>query len=113
MYEPHIAPQIERWAENFIAQRQAKRRQREQSVAILIRQTDTSRTNRPDRATDGGDEGMSSFELERLVATEVDEWRSEVDRSRSGLTRRRRNSSRPGDVLGDVCTHLLYDFFPI
>jgi len=56
---------------------------------------------------------MSSFELERLVATEVDEWRSEVDRSRSGLTRRRRNSSRPGDVLGDVCTHLLYDFFPI
>jgi hypothetical protein len=110
VYEPHIAPKLERWAEEFIAKRRAKRRQREGGIIVTIHRTNdrrkgdgTGRTDRPHGGNDDGHDGhddTSAFELEKLVAAEVNEWRSEVDRSRSGLIKRRKKS---GCVLEEVC----------
>ncbi|KAH7922575.1 hypothetical protein BV22DRAFT_1048802 [Leucogyrophana mollusca] len=94
VYEPHIAPAIERWAEDFVARRQA-RRSRSAPVPIAV-----SGDTRPDAGSKRDDDEAETFELEGLVAREVDEWRNEVHRSRtlSGGTLRLRKSAISRDV---------------
>lgn len=48
------------------------------------------------------DDDKGSFELEKLVAKEVDEWRSEVDRSQTALRHRKNVSSSTRNALEDV-----------
>ncbi|KAF8076967.1 hypothetical protein FPV67DRAFT_440652 [Lyophyllum atratum] len=84
VYEPHIAPKVEQWAEEFIARRQARRRQRAGGVAVPVRQRERDETTLRSKRSDSGEEGderRQSIELENLIAKEVREWRSEVDRS--------------------------------
>ncbi|KDQ29863.1 hypothetical protein PLEOSDRAFT_1038910 [Pleurotus ostreatus PC15] len=89
VYEPHIAPKIELWAEEFIARR--KIRKLRQQGPVSAPQHPESRTRR-NKSNDSSDEGSdnddgwdkkrggrrSSFELENLVAKELQEWRSET-----------------------------------
>ncbi|KAH7910327.1 hypothetical protein BJ138DRAFT_980962, partial [Hygrophoropsis aurantiaca] len=70
VYETHIAPVIERWAEEFVAERQARRR-RSSPVAMEV-----SADTRPDTNSKHNNDDAEAFELEGLVAREVDEWRN-------------------------------------
>ncbi|KAL4063481.1 hypothetical protein V8B97DRAFT_1876821 [Scleroderma yunnanense] len=117
VYEPHLAPHIEVWAEEFLARRRAARnraaavpatsRRRSFSSSESSTEGDPSahlRSHHPNNnngsaATTGrggrritlDSVGAESYELEGLVAREVDEWRNEVRRSQNerGLRRRR------------------------
>ncbi|KAG5730045.1 hypothetical protein E4T56_gene5865 [Termitomyces sp. T112] len=91
VYEPHIAPKLEQWAEEFIANREARRRQQARAIPVLAapHRIDSS-DKRSDSDSDVGRE-RQSIELENLIAKEVHEWRNEVDRSQ---TLRRRG--KPG-----------------
>ncbi|KAG6888518.1 hypothetical protein C0995_007761 [Termitomyces sp. Mi166 len=89
VYEPHLAPRIERWAEGFLTSRQAQRRQRAVAVPVLATPLDIS--DKRSDSDSGGDEERQSIELGNSIAKEVREWRSEVDRSQ---TLRRRG--KPG-----------------
>lgn len=124
MYEPHIAPRIEKWAAEFVAQREAKRRQRQGPTAVPVaaRPGDSSGTDPDDDDDDdnkplglvnrgsrlrrrrmgrgNGNTRDDSVELENLVAREVREWRSEVDRSSSSI---RKKTTEPSSVLDEVC----------
>jgi hypothetical protein len=87
VYEPHIAPKIEQWAEEFLANRQARRRQR--SGAIAVPSPGRNRTD--EDVSRSLEEERRSIELENLMAKEVREWRSEVDRSNLRLRNNTRN----------------------
>ncbi|KAF7357512.1 hypothetical protein MSAN_01347500 [Mycena sanguinolenta] len=120
VYEPHIAPRVERWAEEFLAKRQARRMQRS---AVAVPST-TGGGGASDM--DGRDvDGKSTYELESLVADEVRQWRSQVDVTRgegtSGLRHRKHGGGAPStastldesnilipyDTLAP--THILFD----
>ncbi|KAJ7146574.1 hypothetical protein C8R44DRAFT_16898 [Mycena epipterygia] len=88
VYEPHIAPRIERWAEEFIAKRKAKKMQRAGLSAVPV---PNAEVEEPDN--------KSTYELESLVANEVRQWRSQVDAGRgegSGLRHRKNVGSSSG-----------------
>lgn len=112
VYEPHIAPKIEQWAEDFVAQRQARRRQRASLGATLVAVsahdiTDENLSRRRGKRSDFGDEEnqeRQSIELEDLISKEVQEWRSEVDRSQVNKLRYRNNAvpSTSRHVLDEV-----------
>ncbi|KAI6098593.1 hypothetical protein F5141DRAFT_433512 [Pisolithus sp. B1] len=124
VYEPHIAPAIEAWAEDFIARRRAARNARAVPVSTSQRSqrphssssssssssstrgadgsprddpsaTSTRRATRRTTRTRGRTgrnlDNAESYELEALVANDVEEWRNNVRRSQreSGLRRRR------------------------
>ncbi|KAF7432542.1 hypothetical protein PC9H_004483 [Pleurotus ostreatus] len=89
VYEPHIAPKIELWAEEFIARRKAGRLRKQGPVSAPQHPESRTRRNKPNDSSDEGsdnDDGWdkkrggrrSSFELENLVAKELQEWRSET-----------------------------------
>ncbi|OBZ70378.1 hypothetical protein A0H81_09805 [Grifola frondosa] len=110
VYEPHIAPKIETWAESFLERRRQRKMQLRGLVPAHIvhehsdengarRATDRKghsadglldkKGHRDDHSDDDDDDahfGMS-IELERLVAKERDEWRDSG--SASGLRRRK------------------------
>ena len=119
VYEPHIAPRIEQWAEEFVAQRQARRRQRA-GAALVSSQHDLTDENiqsqrRRTKHSDSGDEDneeRQSIELEHLIAKEVREWRSEVNRSHSHKLRHRNNAgaSSSRDVLDQASPSILCFF---
>ncbi|KAI0371494.1 hypothetical protein BV20DRAFT_965239 [Pilatotrama ljubarskyi] len=101
VYEPHIAPKVEVWAESFIERRRQKRLQRQGPVLANphpLEDGDENSTrrflNRPkdkkdDDSDDGNNEdGSVSIELERLAAKERDAWRHDSGPS-SGLRQRR------------------------
>ncbi|KAF5369693.1 hypothetical protein D9615_010148 [Tricholomella constricta] len=96
VYEPHIAPKVEQWAEEFLAKRQARRGQRAGAVPVSVplRNDDTTWSGRSKHSDSGdeGDERRQSIELEHLIAKEVREWQSEVNRSQ---TLRRRGNAGP------------------
>lgn len=112
VYEPHIAPKIEQWAEEFVAKRQARRRHRAGAIPVAVSGydlTDENVSRRRSKRSDSGDEEneeSQSIELEHLIAKEVREWRSEVDRSQVHKLRHRNNavSSSSRHVL-DESTH--------
>ncbi|TFK96804.1 hypothetical protein BDV98DRAFT_471331, partial [Pterulicium gracile] len=88
VYEPHIAPKIEVWAESFIANRAAKRRRREGvSVGVSAASDHDESPLVPRGASISGgsvrrdERSSSTYELETMVSKEVDEWRTEVQRS--------------------------------
>ncbi|KAF9463722.1 hypothetical protein BDZ94DRAFT_1163526 [Collybia nuda] len=103
VYEPHLAPKIEQWAEEFLARRQARRRQRAGPIAVPVSNAGVNdeeflrRSKRSD-SDDDNDEGQmrQSIELENLVTREVREWRSEVDRSQPRGLRHRTNAGASG-----------------
>ncbi|KAJ7599090.1 hypothetical protein C8J56DRAFT_1039962 [Mycena floridula] len=80
VYEPHIAPKVEEWAHNFIAKREARRRQRAGPVPVSVAVSSAH--------DDGNDDDKPSFELEKLVSREVLEWRGQVSRSTTLRQRR-------------------------
>ncbi|KAI5987748.1 hypothetical protein F5J12DRAFT_866725 [Pisolithus orientalis] len=130
VYEPHIAPTLEAWAEDFVARRRAargavpiptptrrRRRRRQHSPssssspnsrnsspatsgahgsprvdpsATRTRRA-TRRTTRTRGRTGRSFDDAESYELEGLIANDVEEWRNEVRRSQgeAGLRRRR------------------------
>ncbi|KAK7063347.1 hypothetical protein R3P38DRAFT_3415114 [Favolaschia claudopus] len=136
VYEPHIAPKIEKWAENFVARRRARKMKRSQAaVAVSVDLPGGG------GAGEGGEGGYaddkrsgaegSAYEMEDLVGEEVRQWRSQVHESialgrdggvGAGLRQRRRNTVRsaggvsaldesniliPYDTL--TPTHVLFD----
>ena len=98
MYEPHIAPKFEQWAEEFLAKRQARRRQMANaadpvSVPVPLHGDEDSASRRKHwKSGSGSDhdgpEISQSIELENLITKEVHEWRSEVDRSQTSTRSR-------------------------
>ncbi|KAF8886939.1 hypothetical protein BD779DRAFT_541726 [Infundibulicybe gibba] len=115
VYEPHIAPKIERWAEEFLATRAARRRQRTEPIAVPLRdpssQNESSHRRRTSTTdTDSHNEDSlnpfgshnDSIELERLISSEVRDWRSEVDRSQSRRLRHRSNAAGTPSAV-EVC----------
>ncbi|KAF9235206.1 hypothetical protein BU15DRAFT_65042 [Melanogaster broomeanus] len=111
VYEPHIAPALESWAENFLERRRTARNRRASAVPVSRRDrrnssSSSSQSNQGslsrhgrERPSGQNDLAAESYELEGLVAREVDEWRNEVLRSqeitREGL--RKRGTARPRD----------------
>ncbi|KAJ7198423.1 hypothetical protein B0H12DRAFT_599529 [Mycena haematopus] len=113
VYEPHIAPRVERWAEEFLAKRQARRMQRNAIAVPSMSAHDI----------DAGDvDDKSTYELESLVADEVRQWRSQVDVNRgegSGLRHRKNGGASTASTLDEsniiipyntlTPTHILFD----
>lgn len=112
VYEPHIAPTFEAWAEDFLERRRAARRRRASAVPVRTsRRRNSSSDSSPhgshfqrdngesERAPGLNDLAVDGFELEALASREVDEWRNEVlrsqERTKDGLRKRRMN--RPSD----------------
>ncbi|EPQ58855.1 hypothetical protein GLOTRDRAFT_135876 [Gloeophyllum trabeum ATCC 11539] len=100
VYEPHIAPKVEAWAESYLARRRARRRQRQGPALAQPYSADEGEAgpSHPRRSFElgkGSDaDDRTSIELEKLVAKEVDEWRNGVERSQSELRQRHnRNAS--------------------
>ncbi|KAG7449339.1 uncharacterized protein BT62DRAFT_678230 [Guyanagaster necrorhizus] len=101
VYEPHIAPRLEKWAEEFIAKRKARRKQRESPIAVAasIPSKGKARSKRSDDGGDTDDDDKSTYELEKLISHEVHEWRNEVDKSNSSTLRLRRNAASEQSAL--------------
>ncbi|KAI6107580.1 hypothetical protein EDD16DRAFT_1621430 [Pisolithus croceorrhizus] len=111
VYEPHIAPAIEAWAEDFIARRRATRNARAVPISTSQRpqrshsSSSSSSPSSSTRGADGSPRDDPSATCTRratrrttrtrgrtaLVANDVEEWRNNVRRSQreSGLRRRR------------------------
>ena len=125
MYEPHIAPRVEAWAEEFLERRRAARNRDPGAVPVSAARRRRRRRSRGSAASSGashhsndvqGDLGegngppgpntflLDEFELEALASKEVDEWRNEVlrsqERNRNNL--RRRHTDRFRDGLDSV-----------
>lgn len=87
---------MERWAEQFIAKRKARRQQKAHLAAPVPSNPKVNSAKVRSKRSDSGDDGddtRSSIELEQLVTREVNEWRSDVGRSRAGLRLRKKGSS--------------------
>ncbi|TFK47005.1 hypothetical protein OE88DRAFT_1666821 [Heliocybe sulcata] len=113
VYEPHIAPKFEAWAESYVARRRARRRQR-QGPKLAPPHTTSDDGLNDEAGLVRKDDDRTSIELERLAAREVDEWRNDVDRSQSQLRQRRprnaleeSNVSIPFEPMSP--THVLFD----
>ncbi|KAJ7508275.1 hypothetical protein B0H11DRAFT_1964134 [Mycena galericulata] len=92
IYEPHIAPRVERWAEEFLAKRRARKQARAGKTAIPVPSATNKRSD--DGHDDAGDvDAQSTYELESLVANEVRQWRSQVDVGGSQLRQRKTGTS--------------------
>ncbi|KAJ7615873.1 hypothetical protein FB45DRAFT_934830 [Roridomyces roridus] len=122
VYEPHIAPRIERWAENFLARREARKRARN-AIAVPVSSSDGSSKRDGDDGRGLGDEGgsfdgKSTYELESLISQEVRQWREGVDVGpSSGLRHRRTGGAPPALDESNIIipyspmspTHVLFD----
>ncbi|EGO02403.1 hypothetical protein SERLA73DRAFT_71524 [Serpula lacrymans var. lacrymans S7.3] len=84
VYEPHIAPTLERWAQDFVERRRARRQREQVPVSVSVNPGPSTRRARSNDG-DSGAEGGSVYELEGLISREVDEWRNKVDRSQNQL----------------------------
>ncbi|KAF7327949.1 hypothetical protein MKEN_00375100 [Mycena kentingensis (nom. inval.)] len=117
VYEPHLAPKIERWAEGFLAKRKAakerKLKAKKQAVPVAASQAEDV------AASMSSLNNQSTYELETLVANEVTEWRNQIDVARAeGMStlRQRRPVSMPLDESNIIIpydpitpTHVLFD----
>ncbi|KAF9231686.1 hypothetical protein BU15DRAFT_82098 [Melanogaster broomeanus] len=128
IYEPHIAPALESWAENFLERRRTARNRRASAVPVSRRDhrnsspssSSSSQSNQGSPSRHGRERPSGQDDLEGLVAREVDEWRNEVLRSqeitREGL--RKRATVRPRDEFDSfdgviVVVHLRFRSIPI
>ncbi|KAI0751194.1 hypothetical protein C8Q80DRAFT_1156005 [Daedaleopsis nitida] len=93
VYEPHIAPKVEAWAENYLERRRQRRRQRQgPTLAQPVRDDGDENSSRRSSVTSddrspGPHPGGDSIELEQLAATERNVWRDPS--SMAGLRHRR------------------------
>lgn len=100
MFEPHIAPTIERWAEDFLEKRRARRG----DVSVPVSST-RGPGNGDSRGSTGADvkkktpAGEDSIQLEDLH-----EWRNEVHRNASATGVRRRTRVVPDTDEGNIST---------
>jgi hypothetical protein len=110
VYEPHLAPKLERWAEQYVTRRKAKKHVKEGMVVVPIhvdlgeaRRSNGSISKHSDDSSDDDDAGdTASVKLEKLVAEEVNEWRNGGDEQIKSTLRHRKN---PGGVaLDEVCS---------
>ncbi|EIW76451.1 hypothetical protein CONPUDRAFT_146865 [Coniophora puteana RWD-64-598 SS2] len=83
VYEPHIAPAIERWAEEFLAKRRARQQRQTATAVPSTNPMDTTALTQTYDQQDDEEDRQAALELEEIVAREVDEWRNEVHRSRT------------------------------
>lgn len=114
VYEPHIAPKLEAWAEDFLERRRAARNRRASAVPVRtsrrrhLSSSSGSSHHRNDLRRDQGpndgalgpnDFSVDGLELEALASREVDEWRNEVLRSqeRTGIGLRKRKTDHLRD----------------
>ncbi|TRM67762.1 hypothetical protein BD626DRAFT_534075 [Schizophyllum amplum] len=82
VYEPHIAPKIEQWAEEFLERRRRSRfRTLNRPYEVPFFDTDGLDDKRSDSTAANDLDDKKTFELEQLVTKEVHEWRKEVERS--------------------------------
>jgi hypothetical protein len=118
VYEPHIAPKLEAWAAQFVASRQAKRRQSQDKAKVTLASTAPSiaggsvsqhRSGTISASVVGNDHlNQSSYELEKLVAKELEDWRREVAGASSATRQRHRHaSSSTAQSMREVCTRLI------
>ncbi|KAF9443298.1 hypothetical protein P691DRAFT_679836 [Macrolepiota fuliginosa MF-IS2] len=120
VYEPHLAPKLEQWAEEYIARRRAKRMQRQGPIpvpaSIPLRRRRGNHSKHSDSTLSGSDSGDDSnegnpsnqhsnlgqasssrrngrgSEFDPAFAREVGEWRSEVERSQTVSSLRHRTN---------------------
>jgi hypothetical protein len=123
VYEPHIAPKIEQWAENFIAKRRARRRQR---VAVPVSSSrGPGAPGRGESLFDGknwddssdsdtlsdGEEGDDKkvFEMESLVNRNILSWRSGTDpgAKQDGLRHRNTAATATSSTIDEAGTIIL------
>ncbi|KAJ7761173.1 hypothetical protein DFH07DRAFT_1059858 [Mycena maculata] len=120
VYEPHIAPRVERWAEEFLAKRAARKRRKAGLAAVPVanKRSDDDGHGGDDGTTDLEGDGKSVYELESVVANEVRQWRSQVGAGPSTLRHRPRGTSSaldesnlqiPYSPLTPTQTHVLFD----
>ncbi|KAJ7681825.1 hypothetical protein B0H14DRAFT_924415 [Mycena olivaceomarginata] len=114
VYEPHIAPRVERWAEEFLAKRRAKKAQRAEKGKRAVPVPSTSGGAGVGGGAEDGDldADKSTYELETLVADEVHQWRTQVDVSRgqgSGLRHRKNVGSSTASALDESNILIPYD----
>ncbi|KAJ2983665.1 hypothetical protein NUW54_g10611 [Trametes sanguinea] len=106
VYEPHIAPKVEIWAESFLERRRQKKRQRQGPILAdphPLEQGDENSlrrlvSNPRDKKND--DNYSMSIELEQLAAKEREAWRQDAGSS-SGLRQRKAASA-----MDEVIEHL-------
>ncbi|KAJ7075605.1 hypothetical protein B0H15DRAFT_934634 [Mycena belliarum] len=121
VYEPHIAPRVERWAEEFLANRRARKMQRAGFAAVPVPSHSGKHSDygHGDGREDTEADARSTYELESLVANEVRSWRAQVDAGRgegSGLRHRKNGSMTALDESNIIIpyspmtpTHVLFD----
>jgi DNA-binding protein YbaB len=117
VYDPHIVPAFEKWQAQYAASR-ARRRQGRGPVTVEVEGKGKAEGDDPTnsgtelrsikRKPDTGDEAeeQQSEELENMVAKEVNEWRTGVDRSQSAL-RHRTPAEVSGSALEEVRLYVL------
>lgn len=99
VYEPHIAPKVEVWAESFLERRKQRRHQRQGPVLAdphPIEQGDENSSRRSanslrDKKHD--DDSSMSIELEHLAVKERDVRRQDAPGPSSGLRQRKPTSA--------------------
>lgn len=113
VFEPHIAPAIERWAEDFLAKRRARR-------GGLVPVPSTRGSGNGDPGPSGADPKNrtpvredDSIELEGLNLGLVDEWRNKVHRTAQGTSVRRRVRVIPETDEGSISTTIDDSFTPL
>ncbi|KAI0650865.1 hypothetical protein C8Q79DRAFT_998612 [Trametes meyenii] len=96
VYEPHIAPKVEVWAESFLERRRQRRRSGQRPVLVNSHPFEQGDENGTRRSADGrqdkkkadDDDDSTSIELEQLAAAERNAWRGDAGPS-SGLRQRK------------------------
>ncbi|KAG6836965.1 hypothetical protein H0H93_000357 [Arthromyces matolae] len=113
VYEPHIAPKLEQWAEEFLAHREARRNQRAGMVPVLAAPHQRERQSIDKRSDSDGIRGeeRESIELENLIAKEVHEWRNEVNRSSTIRRRMNKSGTRYSPEASDTHNHGIHYTF--
>jgi len=92
---------MERWAEEFVANRRARRARRRDPISIPVHSTGGP-GNGDDQGSTGGKRtlaGDNSIQLEP-----IDEWRNDVHRSVPGTGVRRRTRVAPDTDEGSIST---------
>ncbi|KAI0065968.1 hypothetical protein BV25DRAFT_1790296, partial [Artomyces pyxidatus] len=83
VYDPHLRPKVDAWRENLAARHRERRQRRRQAVPVRASSPSDDDHDAPPfrkrRSSLDSQHTSSPIELEKLVATEVEEWRSGVD----------------------------------
>lgn len=108
VFEPHIAPAIERWAEDFLAKRRARRRD-----PVPFPSTRGSGHGDPGPSGTDPREGTPAGEEDsiELRGFNLDEWRNQVHRTTPGMGLRRRVGVVPDTDEGTISNNTMNESF--